>query len=136
MKKFFIAFLAFTCISLCMVNATNYTGTLVVKVNNSTEYENQSTVTVTLSGENAKLELNSFSFAGIPVSMNITLNCKCVGGELKEPATLVVGPTAATLILGKLQLQTVSGTLNDNQCSLNMSVYSPTLNKDILITFN
>lgn len=137
MKNFLIAFLAFTCMSICMVKATNYTGTLVVKVVDGAEVTNQeSTVAVTLSGDNATLKINSFSFAGIPVPMNITLNCKYVNGALEKPATLTVDPAIIiTPILGKLELTTLTGTVGSG-CVLNMSVYSPNLNQNILITFN
>lgn len=137
MKRIFITFLALVCIGFCnLLQAGNYTGTLIVKVNNSEVVNQPSAISVTQNGNDVSLNINSFSFASIPVSMDITLNCVCESENLKKPATLTVAPALATLILGQLELKDLAGTLTPTQCTLNMQVYSPKLNQNIQILFN
>lgn len=138
MKKIIVTFLFIACASvLSLVNAANYTGNLIVKADSKEVVNQQSTVTATLNGNNAELKIDSFSFTGIPVSMKITLNCVCEDGNLKQPATLIIEPALViSMFLGQVELKTLSGTLNGNQCTLDMSVYSPKLGQNIQILFN
>lgn len=119
-----------------LVKAEDYVGTLVIRVNGVEQFNQQSTVVATQSGTNAVLNINSFSFAGIPVKMNITLNCGCEGGVLTKPATLTITPTLVATLLGQLELKDLQGTLDNGKCTLDMAIYSPKLNQNIEIIFN
>lgn len=137
MKRIFITFLALVCIGFCnLLQAENYTGTLIVKVNNSEVVNQQSTISVTQNGNAVSLNISSFSFASIPVPMNITLNCVCESESLKKPASLTVAPALATIVLGQLELKELVGMLNATHCTLDMSIYSSKLNQNIQILFN
>lgn len=119
-----------------LAKAGDYVGTLVIRVNGVEQFNQQSTIVATQSGANAVLNINSFSFAGIPVKMNITLNCGCEGGALTQPATLSITPTLVATLLGQLELKDLQGTLDNGKCTLDMTVYSPKLNQSIEIVFN
>lgn len=134
MKKLIVVFMMLVCIC-SLVKAENYSGTLVVKVNGVEQFNQQSTVVATQSGANAVLNINSFSFAGIPVKMNITLNCGCEGGVLTMPATLTITPAFVGTLLGELELKDLQGTLNNGKCTLDMTIYSPKLSQNIEIIF-
>lgn len=117
-----------------IAHAENYVGTLKVQVEGVDQPEQQSTVVVTKGVEVANLQINDFAILNY-AKMNISLNCSWVNSQLGDPATVTITPTLIAGLLGKLQIKEIKGELNDNNCTLNLIIYSPNLRQNIAVTF-
>lgn len=136
MKKILAIFFVLTCMNMVSVaQADNYSGTLNVQVEGSVQPSQQSTVVVTKGGNTANLQINNLSILNY-VGLNISLNCAWLDSQLGEPADITVTPSLIAALLGKLQINQIVGELNDNNCKLNLKVYSPNLRQNIDVSFD
>lgn len=134
MKKIIVAFIAFVCVSMTgIMNAENYTGNLVVKVNGTAQPEKLTTVEVNKQSSTASLKISGFSFLGY-TGMNIDLDCQWSKPTLSAP-TLTVNPPTIEKILGKFEIKSFTGTLDDNACSIILKIYAPNVRQTVEVIF-
>jgi len=134
MKKYIVAFFVFFCMGIAgVVNAENYAGNLVIKVNGVAQPVKQTTVQVIEGSNSAELNISGFSFLGYK-GMNIDLDCQWAKPTLNAPV-LTVNPPSIETILGKFEIKGFTGTLDDKSCSISLIIYAPNVRQNVEVIF-
>ena len=139
MKRITLVCLAFIFVSIgTVIKAENYKGILTVKVDGKAIVSEERTVVATkCNNATADLQINTFDimFPGnIKMDIKTKIVCSCFNNDLKLPAVLTL-PTTVNVLLGKLDITSLSGKLEENKCSLTMNINASKQMQLIEVTF-